>query len=649
MSQSFEAADLLLHRHVTDISCSWDEGLAACCVESVNEAKDSTTSAIWIYPANGDAPWQMTSGNNQDNHPRWSPDGSQLAFISNRNGSMQLFLIPRDGGEARQLGLLDGVTTTSEWSLDGKTLLVIVSVQVDPNLRGARPGPDSPKPSQGDPQVAWKLPYKADGIGYQLGNESHLFAVDVATGKATQLTDGPFDVKCALFSADGKRILYTRSREGDESHRTDLWIMDRDGSNARQLTTTLAQVLFPAWSPDERWVVFSGTVEEGDAQVRLWSLELESGELQPLGDDSIEISNEGSSVQFVGKDSSRVLALIARRGVHAIAEITVPQGEIKWLVEGERQLSQLIATRDFLVYTAESIVSPMEVHACRHDGSGEKSLSQLNPWWQERRRATVERRYFEVPDGNGGTERIDGWLIRPEGTKGATPLLVDVHGGPASFTLFAYAPAAYWSMLWSKGWSILALNAVGSSSYGREFADRLRGRWGDIDLPQHLAAVKALQDEGLADQRVAMAGKSYGGFMSCWAAGHTDVFKAVVPMACLTQIDAHWGTSDSGYYSDKYAMKGDDAEARERMHDQSPVEYLRGSMVPTLLLHGKEDQRCPLGQAESAFVMLRRGGNQNCELVMYPEASHTFTKEAKPSHRVDVMQRIVEWVTRWTE
>ncbi|MFC7208523.1 prolyl oligopeptidase family serine peptidase [Comamonas endophytica] len=591
----------------------------------------------------------MTSGNNQDNHPRWSPDGSQLAFISNRNGSMQLFLIPRDGGEARQLGLLDGVTTTSEWSLDGKTLLVIVSVQVDPNLRGARPGPDSPKPSQGDPQVAWKLPYKADGIGYQLGNESHLFAVDVATGKATQLTDGPFDVKCALFSADGKRILYTRSREGDESHRTDLWIMDRDGSNARQLTTTLAQVLFPAWSPDERWVVFSGTVEEGDAQVRLWSLELESGELQPLGDDSIEISNEGSSVQFVGKDSSRVLALIARRGVHAIAEITVPQGEIKWLVEGERQLSQLIATRDFLVYTAESIVSPMEVHACRHDGSGEKSLSQLNPWWQERRRATVERRYFEVPDGNGGTERIDGWLIRPEGTKGATPLLVDVHGGPASFTLFAYAPAAYWSMLWSKGWSILALNAVGSSSYGREFADRLRGRWGDIDLPQHLAAVKALQDEGLADQRVAMAGKSYGGFMSCWAAGHTDVFKAVVPMACLTQIDAHWGTSDSGYYSDKYAMKGDDAEARERMHDQSPVEYLRGSMVPTLLLHGKEDQRCPLGQAESAFVMLRRGGNQNCELVMYPEASHTFTKEAKPSHRVDVMQRIVEWVTRWTE
>lgn len=649
MTQAFEAADLLLHRHITDISCSWDEGLTACCVESVNEAQDSTTSAIWIHPANGDAPWQMTSGNHKDNHPRWSPDGSQLAFISNRNGSMQLFLISRDGGEARQLGLLDGVTTTCEWSLDGKTLLVIVSVKVDPNLRGARPAPDAPKPPEGGPQVAWKLPYKADGIGYQLDNESHLFAVDVATGKATQLTDGPFDVKCALFSADGKRILHTRSREGDESHRTDLWIMDSDGANARQLTTTLAQVLFPTWSPDERWAVFSGTVEEGDAQVRLWCLDLESQELQPLGDDSIEISNEGSSVQFVGKDSSRVLALIARRGVHAVAEVTVPQGEIQWLLEGERQLSQLIAARDFLVYTAESIVSPMEVHSCRHDGSEEKCLSQLNPWWQERRRATVERRHFDVPDGNGGTERIDGWLIRPEGAKGATPLLVDVHGGPASFTLFAYAPSAYWSMLWSRGWTILALNAVGSSSYGRAFADRLRGRWGDIDLPQHLAAVKALQNEGLADQRVAMAGKSYGGFMSCWAAGHTEVFKAVVPMACLTQIDAHWGTSDSGYYTDRYAMKGDDAEARERMRAQSPVEYLRGSMVPTLFLHGKEDQRCPLGQAEAAFVALRRGGNQNCELVMYPQASHTFTREAKPSHRVDIMERIVGWLTRWTQ
>ena len=653
MSHPFEASDLLQDNSSTDVSCSHDEGLVACSVSAVNQATDSATSTLWVYPTNGDAPWQLTSGASVDNHPRWSPDGQQLAFISGRSGPMQLFVIARGGGEARQLGVFAGEVAEFEWSPDGKSLLVIVSLRVDPELRGARPAPDADQPVDGGPQVIWKLPYKSDGMGYQLHQENHLFSVDVASGEVTQLTDGPFNVFNvfnvfnARYAPDGQRIVYVRSREGDESHRSDLWLMAPDGSDTRQLTQQQAQVLFPAWSPDGRWLVFSGTLEEGDAQVRLWSIALASGEVQPLGDDSIEISTEACGVQFVGKDSTRVRALISRRGVQAVAELTVPQGEITWLVEGERQLSKLACSRDFLVYTAETPVQPMELYCCRADGSDEKCLSSLNPWWQDRVPATCERRQFEVPDGKGGTEQIDGWLIRPEGAQGAAPLLVDVHGGPASFVLFAYGPSAYWSMLWSQGWSILALNAVGSASYGREFCERLRGHWGELDLPQHLAAVQALQQEGLADQRVAIAGKSYGGFMSCWAVGHTDVFQASVPMAALTQIDNHWGSSDSGYFTDFYTMLGEDAQARERMRAHSPVEFMRGAQVPTLLLHGEKDERCPRNQAEVGFVALRRGGNLDSELVLYPGEGHKFTSTGKPSFRVDVMERLVDWVTRW--
>ncbi len=483
-------------------------------------------------------------------------------------------------------------------------------------------------------------------MGYKLDHEHHLFVLDAESGQATQLTDGPFNVLTAHHSPDGQRIVYTRSREGDASHRSDIWIMNADGSDPQQVTTEQAQVLFPAWSPDGRWLVFSGTLEEGDAQVRLWRVELASGKVEPLGDDSLEIGSEAPCVKFPRNDGTRVRCLVARRGVHAIAEITVPEGEVRYLLEGERQLSQLSFSREFMVYTAETAVQPMELYRCRTDGSQEQCLSDLNPWWRERRQARAERRQFEVPDGNGGTETIDGWLIRPEGAQGATPLLVDVHGGPASFTLFSFAPSAYWAMLWSKGWSILSLNAVGSSSYGRAFSARLRGRWGEIDLPQQLAAVKALQQQGLASDQVAIAGKSYGGFMSTWAVGHTDVFKAAVPMAALTQLDAHWGTSDSGYYTDCYAMQGEDAEARERMRAHSPIEFLRGATTPTLLLHGADDERCPRGQAEAAFTALRRGGNPNSELVLYPTEGHKFTSNGKPSFRVDVMQRLVDWVTR---
>src|SRR5690606_35111804 len=137
------------------------------------------------------------------------------------------------------------------------------SMQVDSGLRGQRPAPDAAPPSPDAPMVAWKLPYKADGAGFTLKLESHLFTMDASTGNLTRLTDGPFDVRSASWSPDGKSIVYVRTREGDESHRTDVWTMDAEGGNARQLTTRHAQVLFPAWSPDGRWIVFSGTRAEG--------------------------------------------------------------------------------------------------------------------------------------------------------------------------------------------------------------------------------------------------------------------------------------------------------------------------------------------------------------------------------------------------
>lgn len=161
MPQAFEAADLLQHQHITDISCSWDQSLVACCLGAVNQAADSATSTLWIYPTNGEAPWQLTSGTSYDNHPRWSPDGRQLGFISDRANPPQLFVIARDGGEARQLGTLPGSATGFEWSPDGRSLLVVVSLRVDPALRGARPAPDAGEPPKDGPQVVWRLPSRA--------------------------------------------------------------------------------------------------------------------------------------------------------------------------------------------------------------------------------------------------------------------------------------------------------------------------------------------------------------------------------------------------------------------------------------------------------------------------------------------------------
>lgn len=649
MTEPHKPEDICMYQEVSSICCSPQENLAACSLTSHNKEKGVSTSNIWICPLDGTEPWQMTNAVAHDTMPRWSPDGGQLAFISDRLGNNQVFLISRRGGEARQLGQLPGAALSCEWSPDGKKLVVISSLQVDSSLRGQRPDPDAPPPPSDAPMVAWKIPYKADGMGFILNLESHLFTMDVSTGDTIQLTDGPFDVRSANWSPDGQSIVYVRTREGDESHRTDVWTMGADGSNSRQLTTQHAQVLFPVWSPDGRWIVFSGTRAEGDAQTRLWLVDVSSGEVRGLGDESIEISTEGQSVQFASGDSSRILAIVARQGVQEAVEITVPEGKMKTLAGGERHLSKLAHSKEFLVYTACSPVSAMEICCCRRDGSDEKTLTRFNAWWNERIMASMERRRFQVPDGDGGTETIDGWLLRPPGVQGPTPLLVDVHGGPASYVLFEYGPTAYWSMLWSQGWSILALNAVGSSSYGRKFAGRLRRRWGELDLSQHLAAVQQLQKEGLCDDRLAIAGKSYGGYMSAWAIGHTTLFRAAVVMAPVANIEAHYGTSDSGYYSDPYALGQDGQIDRDFVRPLSPVMHAQNARTPTLILQGDDDQRCPRAQAEELFMTLRRRANVPCELVLYPGASHKFTSEACLPHRIDAMQRITGWLMRWAD
>jgi dipeptidyl aminopeptidase/acylaminoacyl peptidase len=195
---------------------------------------------------------------------------------------------------------------------------------------------------------------------------------------------------------------------------------------------------------------------------------------------------------------------------------------------------------------------------------------------------------------------------------------------------------------------VLALNAVGSSSYGQRFCQRLAGRWGQLDLPQHLAAVRQLQDEGVCDERLAIVGKSYGGYLSSWATGHTDLFKAAVVMAPVGNIETHYGTSDGGYYADPLYLSTAPRFDRSLARKLSPLQYIEQSNTPTLFLQGKEDERCPKCQAEELFVSLVRAGDTPAELVLYPDEGHGFLGEGAPACRRDAAQRIIAWVTLHT-
>lgn len=646
MPQAFSVDDLYLHQRITELHCTDSRQEAAAVVRSVDRESDGYLSCIWSFPLDGGAPRQLTHGPGQDTTPRWSPDGSQLAFVSNRGGTLQLYLLPRAAGEARQIGQFEGAPSAIRWSPEGKTLYVTAAVDVDPDWRGARgsqPPPRGPKA----PEVAWKLPYKSDGVGYLLAREMHLFALDVRSGDKRRVTDGSFDVLGFDVSPNGRHLAYTRTRDGVFAHATDLWVCDADGSRPRQLTQGIAMVAQPLWSPDGRWILFSGAQQEGDASAYLWLVEFATGKVSRLGDDTALLASP-EAAQWTA-DGAAVCFARMHRGRHQITRITVPGGEQTVLVDGDRQLGAVGFTGMHLVYSVDTPVEPSELHCSAADGSGERRVSDLNPWWRDRTPMTLHTREFRVPDGRGGTETIQGWLLHAQGAKGPMPLLNDVHGGPAAYVQLDYDTNVFWQVLCAQGWAVLALDAVGSAGYGREFMERLQGHWGEYDLPQHLEAVRQLQAEGMCDERIAVSGKSYGGFLSGWAIGHTEAFRAAIVMAPVGNIETHYGTSDGGYYADPLYVGGAGPMLdRQRARELSPLQYVERARTPTLFLQGKDDERCPKCQSEELFVSMVRAGHAPAELVLYPGEDHHFLGEGAPSVRADAARRIIDWLKHHT-
>ena len=650
--KDFTVHDLYRHRVLSGLDGSTTQASLAFKVSHAKRDTDRYVSSLWLLDLDGDAvPRRMTDEAFDASSPALSPDGSCLAFLSRRGGKRkQVQLLPLDGGEAR--ALTDTAHTLASihgWSPDGKRLLVSATVQwnedageVDEDAR--RRSQDS---GNDQPQVARFLPYKKDGRGASVGSRTHLFAVDCENGAMRPLVDGDLDVANASWSPDGRQLAYVRHRDGRQRHRTDLWLADADGTSSRQRTRDIASVQKAAWSPDGRWLAVTGGRIEGDSTTQTWLLD-PHGAAPPrlLGDEDFALSPSSGLIWHA--DGTRIAVVDEHRGLQSVVVIDVESGSLTRLRAGLRQVMAISNGGGRIAFLVSSMRWPEEIHSVRWDGTDERRHTAFNrTWFARRSRPHVRKRRFAVPDGNGGSEKIDAWLLLPPHGQAPYPLLVDMHGGPQSHVQTDYAMNTYWYPLLSQGWAVVAPNAVGSTGYGKAFARRLRGHWGELDFPQYMAVVDTLQREGIADERIACTGKSYGGYLSAWAIGQTDRFKAAIISAPVSDIWSHAGTSDTGYYVTPYAMDGEVPDVRDRCRALSPVDHCINATTPTLILQGAEDGRCPIGQSEQLFAHLIRCTQAPAQLVVYPGGSHRLAESGKPGHRVDYHQRLCGWARHW--
>ncbi|WP_281782056.1 S9 family peptidase [Lysobacter auxotrophicus] len=640
MTKAIRVDDLYLHTTIQALHGADSHATAAFLRSQPSRKQQTYLSTVWTLDTASDAsPRVLTSRDFPAQSPVLSPDGSTLAFLSARgrkNATTQVHVLSLHGGEARCVtSMEESLGSIAGWSADGKRLLVSASVPWAEDERD-----DASRPDNERPIVVNHLPYKLDGSGAAVGKRKHVFSVDVQSGDARQLTRGDFDVKEAQWSPDGKRLAFVRTREGRQRHRHDLWIADAQGADPKQLTTELASVTGIRWSPDGTKLVFGANRTPGNSLDRPWLIDVASGALKELGGDDLHLEGD----RFVwNADGVRVATIASIRGMQEIAVIDCERNEVRHFARRLRHVLQLGQSNGRLLYTVATMRRPEEVFTCDWDDGNERRHTALNAWARKRERPRVSVRRFDVPDGEGGTEQVDAWILRPQG-EGPFPVLVDMHGGPQSTALIDLPSHVYWYELVARGWMIVAPNAVGSGSYGTDFAKRLIGRWGELDFPQHLAILDRLRADGLIDDRIACAGKSYGGFLSAWAVGHSDAFRAAVVSAPVANIESHAGTSDTGFYVTPYAMGGEIDQVRERYHRLSPVEYCRRADAAVLLLQGQDDERCPLGQSEEMVANLVRCSTAPVRMVVYPRGSHGMAGTGNLAHRVDYHTRLADWV-----
>lgn len=658
---------------VSDAQISPDGRAVAFVRTEIDLEADVYRSTIWIAGIDGGAPVQLTRGPRKDTAPRWSPDGRLIAFLSDRHAdrdrgrageaappgtvtTSQLYLLPLAGGEPRRVTALPHGAGPAVWAPDGTAIAFRAAVDAPAGSRG-------PSAAASRPRVVTRAQYKDDGFGYTFDRRHQIFVLRLRDGAVAQLTHDDAEHAGPAWSPDGRRLAFVRARAGAGDYRLfDVWTIDwadgvsksGAGGGARQLTRDVGRAVAPAWSPDGNWIACFGCDEQeaglGDPMARVWLVPAAGGPARRLtgGYDRaavlarpLEITAppiwwpDGRAVMFLAADAGRVHAVRA----------AVPDGALATVAGGDRQIQSMTAAAGRIAFAATDPATPGDLFVCRADGAGERRLTNVNgALLAELALPRVEHRRFSSPHGG----ELDGWITHPVERRGPAPLLVEIHGGPASYAGPAFPLGLlHMYVLAARGWAVLQLNPVGSGSYTKSFAHGIRGGWGERDLPEQLAAVDALVADGTADgTRLAVSGYSYGGFMTSWTITHTDRFKAAVVGAPVVNLESFRGTSDIGPWFSEWEMRGDLLTQRETYRRLSPINYVDRATTPTLIVHGEADDRCPIGQGEELFVGLVVAGRAPVEFVRYPGQSHAFRQSGRPSHRIDVARRIVDWLER---
>ncbi|UIP00546.1 S9 family peptidase [Halobaculum sp. CBA1158] len=689
-------------RLLSEVAVSPDGERVAFVATESDPAADETRTGLYVAPADGSRdPHRLTRASTAS-APTWGPDGDTLAFLAARDEDLdrkrgrvdaddpddrgeggadeededdrddesdgddgpgdgddpkqQVWLFDLAlGGDARQVTAFERGVTEFDLSPDGDRLVVAARDPTDEQEEYLD------QREEGGPIEVTRLQHKRDGAGWLDDVTTYLFVGD-ADGDAADATAferlddahgaGSAEPLAGLQPAWGPtdRIAFTTcvDEDPDDTGAYDVCTIAPDGSDRRVVTDGSLRCASPTWSPDGDLLAFGGSNYEN------WYEPTEAY----VAPDEAEAAFESVSAEL-----DRTLARTGAPRWLDGETVVVPIADEAWTrlavcpVDGQprrafsrqgrdRTIAAFDLAGDTVALGLTGADQPPDVFAVpgaelRSDDAGgpTRRLSALNDGWLAEHDGSLpdcEVVAYENSDG----EEIEAVVYYPNDfdpdADDPAPTVCSIHGGPMSYDAPAYRfTLHYWA---SRGYVVVKPNYRGSTSYGRDFSERLKGSRGELETDDVVSAVEHLVDEGVADpDRLFCTGFSYGGITTAHVVTRTDAFAAAAPEHGIYDFYANFGTDDNhNWHEWEFGMPWEN-EATYR--DISSITRVGDIETPLLITAGEEDWRCPPTQAEQLYVSVRKQGI-DAKLVIYPNEHHNIGKPKRATHRIE---ELTEW------
>jgi dipeptidyl aminopeptidase/acylaminoacyl peptidase len=648
--------DFFQVREVDDPQISDDGQWVAYTVTTSSLKDDEDKARIWMVATAGGDAMAMTSKDNSSEHPRWSPDGRYLAFLSKRNeGRTYVWLLNRLGGEAEPLIKTAQDVKDFAWSPDGKRIVMVLQDPSPEDLEAAeeRTKEESEgkeikdkNPKAQRPWVIDRYLYKEDEIGYLERLRTHLYVFDLAGKTLTAVTSGDFDDKHPAWSPDGKFLAFSSNRstpDSDRNYDSNIWVVAADntdkGAHLTQVTTNPGSDDSPTWSPDGKWIAYVTQIEPkllvystshvaispaGGGEAKVVTLNFDRVSSEP------RFSPDGKSIYFIADDD----------GTQNLCKVPVGGGEVMRPIGGRLMVySYSVAKSGDVAAQVTTMDRPSEVFTIpggkltRITHTNDELLSQLKLTAPE---------YVKFKSKDGTT--VAGYLYKPldyvPGKK--YPAILRPHGGPvwsyyAEFTHLAQLFAA-------NGYVVLYPNPRGSTGYGQAYAKAIDADWGNKDFQDDMAMVDYAVAQGMVDpDKLGVGGWSYGGISTDFIIAQTTRFKAAISGAGAGLFASMYGHDE--YTRDYDYELGYPWRDRAVWDKVSPFYKVTNITTPTLFMGGDIDSNVPILGGEQMYQALKTLGRET-ELVVYPGEYHEFKA---PSHLKDRLERYLAWYAHYVK